>query len=89
MTKVDLSLDGLGASCGEHGSKIVMSIQGYLIESVLRSMSAPNLRSKGSTFDKENDQASLQLLSKAGGVDKMMSLDRALAEYKDELTHLG
>lgn len=89
MTKADLSLDGL-KKLYEEGSKIVMSIQGYLIEF---GTEINELRTKfeeqGFDFDKENDRVKLQLLGKAGGVDKMMSLDRALAEYKDELTHLG
>lgn len=89
MTKADLSLDGL-KNLYEEGSKIVMSIQGYLIEF---GTEINELRTKfeeqGFDFDKENDRVKLQLLGKAGGIDKMMSLDRALAEYKDELTHLG
>lgn len=89
MSKTDLSLDGL-TKLYEEGSQIVMSIQGYLIEfgteiSALRQ----KFEEHEFDFDKENDKLKLQLLNKNGGMDKMLSLDQNLAEYKEELTRLG
>lgn len=89
ISKTDLSIDGL-KKIYEEGSQVIMSIQGYLIEfgTEINEM-RQKFEDEGFNFDKENDRIKLQLLGKSGGPDKLMSLDKTLGQYKEQLTKLG
>lgn len=89
ISKTDLSMDGL-KKIYEEGTQVIMSIQGYLIEfgTEVNEMRT-KFEDEGFSFDKENDRIKMQLLGKSGGPDKMMTLDKTLGEYKDQLTKLG
>ncbi|CAH2352155.1 heat shock protein 70 homolog Lhs1p [[Candida] railenensis] len=89
ISKTDLTIDGL-KKIYEEGSQVIMSIQGYLIEfgTEINEM-RQKFEDEGFNFDKENDRIKLQLLGKSGGPDKLMSLDKTLGQYKEQLTKLG
>lgn len=89
MKNTDLSFDGM-KKIYEEGSNMVMAIQGFLIEygEAIREL-REKFENEGFDFDKENDKIKYQLLSKSGGKDKMLSLDKNLADYKNLLTEVG
>lgn len=87
MADTDLSLEGI-TKLYEDGTSIIMNIQSKMLEfgseiSEIRK----KYEDEGFEFDKENDRIKMQLMSK--GEDKMLGLDRSLANYRQQLTELG
>lgn len=88
IQSTDLSLEGW-TRLYEEGSKIAMEIQTSMLD---YGSEISEIRKKYGEekldFDKENDRIKLKLLA-TGDENKMMSLDKNLASYKDELNKIS
>ncbi|CCE78454.1 Piso0_001077 [Millerozyma farinosa CBS 7064] len=83
MNSVDLSFQGI-EKLQKDGGTIAMRIQDYLLKfggeiNELRK----KFEAEGFNFEKENERTNQQVLR--GGNDRLLSLEKNLAEYKDKL----
>lgn len=87
ISNTDLSFLGF-QNLYEKGLEIVMKVQSHMLDfgSEISDM-RKKYQEEGFDFDKENDRIKMLLLN--GGEDKLMSLDKNLAIYKDQLTAIG
>lgn len=87
MSKVDISLAGM-KKLYEDGTAIAMQVQSYMLESGTQiSEIRQKYEKENFDFDKENDRIKFKLLREGG--DKIMTLDKDLAKYKDHLAKVG
>lgn len=87
MSTTDLTLPGM-KKLYDDGTSILMKLQSRLLElggdiNAIRQ----KYESNGFDFNKENERIKAQLVAR--GEDKMLTLDKELAKYKDLLTDLG
>lgn len=87
ISNTDLSFSGF-QNLYEKGLEIVMKVQSHMLDfgSEISDM-RKKYQEEGFDFDKENDRIKMLLLN--GGEDKLLSLDKNLASYKEDLTAIG
>lgn len=87
MSDADLSFAGI-QKLYEDGTNIAMKVQNYMLESGTQiSEIRQKYEKENFDFDKENDRIKLKLMKE--GNDKMMTLDKNLAEFKEYLTKVS